>query len=63
MGIEIRDLTGRLPTLDDVARAKKACEDAFLNIAHLPPALGVEIPNILRCLTVTGATLKHLRKP
>ena len=46
-------------TLEDVERAKDAVRSAIPKIKELPPRLGVEMTNILRCLELADFMLRY----
>ncbi len=60
--IEMTDRTGQLPTLKDVEQAKQAVMVAITKIGDLPPMLGIEMPNILRCLGVAEHVIRRVEE-
>lgn len=58
--IEFTDMTNRLPTARDVDDAIQAVTRGVIKISSLPPELGVNLPNILRCLRVAEAVIKKV---
>ncbi len=62
MGIEFEDKTGRVVSLEGVLEAKAAALKLMLHITTLPPAMGVQIPNIVRCLTEMEAVKEAVEK-
>ena len=56
----MEDVTGQLPSLEDVERAKSAvmCILGPTWMLKLPPQAAVEMPNVLRCLRVAEAVIR-----
>lgn len=57
-GTEMKDVTGELPTLEDVQEARKVVRQCMVKISELPPLLAVNLPNIDRCLTVAEQLIR-----
>lgn len=48
---EANDKTGQPPSDDDIAEAREVlCRAAVKHIALIPPAIAVQLPNLIRCL-------------
>ena len=59
----MEDLTKEPITDEDVTRAKTAIRYATVRcMASLPPELGVEMGNILRCLTTLQVLMDLIKK-
>lgn len=57
MGIEIKDLTGSMPTKRDLNDARQVVKKHVMTgILTLPPELALQLPNILRLLSVLEQT-------
>ena len=59
MSVEFKDNTSKLPSTQDVDDAISAIQGCLGKITSLPSELGVNIPNILRCLKVTKIIIER----